>query len=1858
MATTRSQTKHRQEEELAETTPRPAAVCLEEENQHRSRCGSVGSRSETRSRTSRSSRASRETLRRRAEYEAEVQLAQIKSSLVQKKLALDIAEIEEECEDLREIPVDSTENVVEEWMRSNLPSKDLETSIQNPSKVAPPQRSVNFQTEPASAEPHGAGGDTPPPHPSTCGPATNGRGVANSGSAMTSNGARLTDEAPVVYGATATTGITRQPNVHCVTMMKNYELPSFGGNPADWLLFKKMYNMTTSTYQFSEIENIARIQAALYGTAKCSVEDLLRSGSDCDSIIDALEQEYGHPNLLLECAINKIKGLPRLTADSARDLAKFTAVVRNSVSLLKNVKADGYINNPQLVNELLSKLTPIQRSQYGEFVIKQEGKYSADLRVSPSLVVLVDFLSYLSKASSYYIPLNSVQPNSTTTSHNFNPSSGNNRRVNPTNVGANRWQRDQQYFKGEQSQQSHRPTMKQRDRVHTSVEVQSTTEIKCILCAENHELPECVKFRNKSSDDKWDFIKENKLCFKCMMKNHSRYQCRAKRCDKCRASHHTLLHASRVYDTAAGTQAPVSARDRAPPTRVIDTESVTNIGERFTKTLLKVIPIIYYDNDNNEHVTFALLDDGATVSLIDESLASNLRGPTFALRIVSARGQYVTDENSRRVTTLISGPNGKCHKVSLRTIRNLDLPPQSIPASVIQNNAHLRHLDLALYENAKPMILIGQDNWEIIVNHSISRGKSGQPVASCTELGWVIHGPTGSVGGSESVNFIAERDDLHEYVKEQFELESLGIVEVSRKNAETERALEILNKTSRRVEGGWEVGLLWARDNTNLPENYNHALKRLEGIEAKMKRDESFAEAYTKQVDRLIEEKYAKLVERIPEKPVWYLPHFGVTNPNKPGKLRLVFDAAATHRGTSLNDNLLSGPDLLNSLLGVLFRFRLGPIAYTADIADMFLRVKIRVEDQGAQLFLWRGQDREKEPDVYAMDSMIFGAKSSPTSAIFILNKNACEFEQTKPDAVRAIRENHYVDDYLDSVQSFEQARQLIEDVSAIHAAGGFTIREWVTNSSELRAELPTIVPGKVSLDRSPCNTERTLGMIWIPENDILKFDLSFKKLPCDVIYNKVVPTKRQYLKFIMSVFDPLGLLYPYTIRSKILLQKIWRSGIGWDEKLKEPEINEWERWLHEVKQLVDIQVPRWCGWAEPSDLDLHVFGDASEQAYAAVAYLIGHDAEGELKVTMIVGKARVAPLKVISIPRLELQAAVLACRLACTVIEELGQRITGKYLWTDSKTVLKWIRSDPRDFQKFVSHRLAEIDRKSNTSDWRWVPSAENPADEATKLHWPTEPKLWFTGPAFLGKSKDSWPANEYEDNVCIDEERIERVCVVQQDSSLVDVSRFSTWTRAVRTVARVLLFIRICRRKQLEDVSADLLQEAEMLLIKQSQAESFPDELKVMKIGKPLPTGSKLRNLDPFIYENDNLLRVRGRLSAATQLSFDEKHPVILDGRNTTTRLLIHHFHKKALHANTSTVMNCIRERFWITNLRAAVKSVALKCQFCRIKYAQPSEPKMGDLPSARLENTRRAFVHCGIDYFGPMEVAVGRRKEKRWGVLFTCLVTRAVHLELASSLSSDSAIMAIRRFVARRGQPSVMFSDRGTNFVGADTELKAALRTLDYDKLQEDVVARGISWQFNPPAAPHMGGCWERLVRSVKTALKTTLVNRTPREEVLYTLLAEVEMLVNSRPLTYVATDPAAPVVLTPNHLLIGTASGTSLLGNFDALDLDARKSWRKSQALAEMFWGRWLKEYVPTLQKRQKWVNASRPVKVGDSVLIFDKSQPRNTWPRGVISEVYPGRDGHIRVVDVKTCNGMFKRPVVKIVVLPTDGSVIG
>lgn len=1629
-----------------------------------------------------------------------------------------------------------------------------------------------------------------------------------------------------------------------------HELPHFDGTITEWMAFRSVFNDTSD--MFTDVQNVARLRKALRGAARETVRALLFTVSDPYEIIDTLERRYGRPELLILSELETIKRMPRM-AEDGRNIGSFASKISNTVAAIKSLNQPQYLYSPELVSRIVEKLSVILKYKWYEFKAERTG--------APELELLARFLNVMADQCGAMFAYETARDDrkSRTKPRAVNTARGRGRqpsrsRDNGTDSSSDRSDTENNASRRKTVAAANKPPTKKGSSKQKPRPSRSNTEAsaepknnKCSVCAGSHKTADCADFSKLSVLDRWNTAKQNKLCFRCLNSTHGRpFRCKYIPCgvNGCEASHHKLLHGHGSESTSLPTHGNVT--------------SINHVRE--SNTYLKIVPV-ELSGPTGTTTAYALLDEGSTMTLVERGVADSVvpRGRSQLLMLEGIGGNRVDDAESCRVTLSIRGLcNRNIETMSASTIGSLNLSPQGVSRDLVRQCRHLVDLEDELcYERAKPTVLIGQDNWHLITSRELRVGAKNQPVASLTKLGWVLHGqssrPRNNVAIVNHVRPTQHEDPALQLIREYFSIESLGIEPRRPKSDPDQRALSILEKTCNKInDNRYEAGLLWRTDAEIMPNNKKQALSRLHNLENKLDKNINLKTEYTKQIDHLIKANYAERVDAPATSPrTWYLPHFSVIHPQK-GKVRLVFDAAAKYGGKSLNDALLAGPDFLQSLFGVLIRFREGRIAVVADIKEMFLQIKIIDSDRDSLRFLWRGEDREGPPQEYRMTSLIFGAASSPCTAIYVKNKNADDHGLEHPEVAKATVRNFYMDDYLGSFDDANKAKQVINAMHKVHLNASFELRGYASNLPEVISDVTDKrSSGATTLGKS--DTERTLGLIWNHARDTLGFNVNLRSTPASVIRGEALPTKRQVTSAVMSVFDPLGLVSPITMIGKCLIQEIWRSGIGWDDPITKEHHVTWLSFIKNVELLKDLEIDRYVPAPPSGEGNLHIFCDASEKVYSAAVYFVSSGTDGNKTSRLIAGKAKVAPLKPISIPRLELQAAVLGCRLAESVKRESDYKIIKSHYWSDSKTVLAWIKSDPRTFKSFVAHRLAEIESTTTPANWRWVPSAENVADDATKgipANFNSKHR-WFTGPSFIRDDPATWPQEKQAaaPSPPSGEERVLKqvhVTVRRNVSDyLPEVERFSKYTRLVRVAATVLLAAEVFKAKLLKrntskELAPNHIKLAELLLAKRSQHNSFAEDIKTIEAGRRPPKKSPFHKLSVKIDRNGVLC-----LDSRTK---EECHLPVLHAKEGFTQLLVHYTHAAFNHGNHQTVMNELRQRYHIIGLRNVIRYICNKCQWCRTYRGTPSKIPLGDLPPERLAQSQPPFTATAVDYFGPIQVTVGRRLEKRWGALYTCLTTRAVHLELATSLSASSMIMSLRRMMARRGTPTVIYSDNGTNFVGAEREITEAMQSNE-DSMKAFASEKLITWKRIPPGAPNMGGAWERLVRSVKTALRVTLKEKFPHDEVLHTLLLEAEHVINSRPLTPVNPN-LEEEALTPNHFLIGRSSGMTPFGSFKDTPINSH-SWRAVQTLADTFWSRWSAEYKPLLMPRLG--NAQhKNVKVGDIVIVCDGTMPRGVWPRGEVMKVYPGPDGRVRVTEIRTAAGLIRRPASRLIVITT------
>ncbi|XP_058448642.1 uncharacterized protein LOC131428613 [Malaya genurostris] len=924
--------------------------------------------------------------------------------------------------------------------------------------------------------------------------------------------------------------------------------------------------------------------------------------------------------------------------------------------------------------------------------------------------------------------------------------------------------------------------------------------------------------------------------------------------------------------------------------------------------------VTIHGNGKQVH-TYAFLDDGSNSTLLECNISSALgiKGPTDGF-CLSWTGNITREEKeSQRISVVIHG-NGKKFKLhNVRTVQNLHLPAQTLDYEELSYTfPHLKGLPIQSYTNAVPGVIIGIEHIRLLTALRTREGNNNEPVATKTRLGWCIFGKS-----SQNSNVM---EQLNVHIDE-------SSVTVKPEADEDKRARQIMETTTQRVNGAFETGLLWKYDHICFPDSYPMALRRMKALERRLSKEPALASRVMEQISEYEMKGYAHRItpeelQSTEASRVWYLPLGLVQNPKKPDKLRLIWGAKARVGGVSLNDMLLKGPDLLVELISVLLRFRQGEIAVVGDIKEMFHQISVRNEDKQSQRFVLRMQP-ELEPQIFVMDVCTFGATCSPSLAQFVKNKNAMEFAEIFPRAARAIRDNHYVDDFLDSVDTVEEAIRLVKEVKYIHGQAGFEIRNFSSNSDEVLTGIgETVERQQVSMNLDKLYTERVLGLIWIPKEDVFTFDLSNMKEEIKaLVESESIPTKRQVLRTVMPLFDPMGLIAHFVVHGKVLMQQIWRSGTDWDDLISVDLRDGWRTWCRQMQKLNAVSVPR-CFFKGVNssmlkNVEAHLFVDASELACAAVLYL-RFCSSGGPRCVLVAAKTKVSPLKPLSIPRLELQAAMIGTRLMDSVLKSLDIKITNRFIWTDSTTALCWLRSDSRRYHQFVAFRVGEILTTTSVDEWHYVPSRMNIADAATK--WKDGPNFdpnspWFKGPEFLYQTPDHWPS-EPSLNRAEAETELRSVFLYHGTIpySLIDASRFSNWNRLLRTTAYVLRAG--CRFKGEKVIKPCIMSKeelflAENLLWQQIQAESYPGEYAILRRSREnctspvsIPKSSALYRLSVFIDEY-GVIRMNSRISEAPTVPYDTKFPILLPRKHVAVHLLAESYHRKFRHGNNELAL-----------------------------------------------------------------------------------------------------------------------------------------------------------------------------------------------------------------------------------------------------------------------------------------------------------------------------------------------------------------
>ena len=1590
-------------------------------------------------------------------------------------------------------------------------------------------------------------------------------------------------------------------------------LPTFDGNYSKWLEFRDTFqSLINDNNSIAPINKFHYLRNSLSGSASTVIRSIEFTAKSYEYAWKALCDRYNNDNILVNNHFHALISINPLQRESFKALRYLIDQVHKNLNALNNLNIPTKGWDPLVIYLVAAKLDPHTSRKWEE--------YKGHLSHHASLEEFSKFIENRANVLE---------------TANYSRSSLDHK--NPISKDSN--------F--------------QNKSVKSLATVSNSSNVRlCLVCNNiGHYVYQCHAFKKMNVNDKWSEVSKHNLCPNCLRFGHTNSNCTLKgSCRICKKKHQTALHKNNITESVNNSE---NLSQESSDSNLPVTLSAISSGQ----VLLCTAQVqVMNTKTNKTYLARALLDTGSQISFITEKLKDKLGLQVKQMNGLNISGINsinckVTEQCSVRVKSQVGLFSIQVNCFILPKITGyLPNVPVHIEGLGLPENISLA--DPSFYEPHEIDILLGAEHFfNIIGNNKISLGQN-KPVLQESKLGWLVAGPTGDSSSCDlnvNCNFVKRESlqDINVSLKKFWEVEELSPSESSNYLIDEQYCESHFSKHTRRLpDGRFSVMIPLKEDPEHaLGNSFFMARRRFLNLESRLNKNKSLSEQYSKFILE-----YANLghLKEIKVPPFgYYLPHHSVIREeHETTKLRVVFDASAkTSSGKSLNDIQAIGPVVQSDLFSILIRFRIRRFVLTADVEKMYRQIAIDESQRHLQLVLWRDPvDTEvNEPiKILQLNTVTYGMASAP----FLSTRCLVELANQCKDKVIAnvIKNDFYIDDLNTGASSENELRHIYLGVTQTLNSACFPLRKFRTNCPDILSD-----KSESSISQEFHEEASVLGLKWSPTTDNLHFPSKLKA--------KSIVTKRTIISTTCKLFDPLGLVSCCIIKPKILLQSLWNAKLGWDDPVPETYIKKWLVFINNIHYISNIVTPRYVlnNCSDIKFAELHCFVDASQQAYGACVYMRTVDDKNNVTVRLLCAKTRVAPIKTLTIPRLELCAALTGAQLCDKVLQSIPYCINTKYMWTDSTVVLSWLKTQSKMLQVFVRNRVNKINDLTKGFKWNHVPTKENPADIASRGIDPQHLQscsLWWEGPLFLNKGHAEWPVEFHtisSDN--LPEVKILHTVKGDLDNthSFIKFEIHSNYLKLKRIYSYVLRFLNNCNKnnsKLTGPLNADELNQSLKMLLKFSQAESFPKELSCIKNNIDLNHKSKLLPLNPFM-DTEGLIRVGGRLSQS-ESQYDKKHPILLDAKHHLTKLIIEYEHLRLFHSGPQLLLASVREKFWPLGGRNLARSIAKKCIVCTRFRGQTFQPIMGDLPAVRV-STDFPFNSCGIDFAGPFMIASkkgrGSRVTKAYLCIFVCLATKALHLEVVSDLTTEAFLSCLRRFISRRGKPYAIYCDNGTNFVGANNELKRVIRS-SRQTVSDYAATEEIRFIFSPAYSPHFGGIWEAGVKSAKSLFKRVAGNASLTFEELATLFTQIEAILNSRPISPLSSDPTDLNPLTPGHFLIGRPllSTPSL-----PVDLTRPNRYQKIEQVRQQFWKRWRLEYMAELQNRTKWRKQQSPIKVGDLVIIKEENVMPLHWTMGRVAHVIPGPDGVCRVADIYTTKGTIRRAVNKLCLLRTSES---
>ncbi|XP_072389595.1 uncharacterized protein [Diabrotica undecimpunctata] len=1072
-------------------------------------------------------------------------------------------------------------------------------------------------------------------------------------------------------------------------LLPKLKLPVFNGEYETWLDFKQSFMSTidqNTTLNQSQKYNF--LKAALDGYAK-------RAISGCEETQDyprawkMLCDKFDKRKCLVDTHIQSVINITPLHKNTFLQFRHLLDEVSIHLSALESMQiTKESLWDMTIIHIIYHKLDNINQHKWKEFHTKTE------------LPTLNEFLDFLKERQDILQSQQEV---------NVKP------QFNQFSKASN------QFYKTKDTQ------------MHSHVNL-AINKFKCNFCKGEHSIYSCQKFMQLNVNERWEKIKLLKLCSNCLRIGHFQNTCNLGFCKKCGRKHNTFLHndvtnqqnnnsneplvfnnsssqpstSSSYNNTGNQTSQQSTVLFQTNPSSINIEEGIINAS-----ILLSTVTFKVRDSSGKFQVGRALLDSGAQSNLVTEAFCKKIGVPLSSanLSIIGINQVMSTLTKKTSLTIFSNVSNFQCNVCCYVTpMISSSIPSEKVNVTNIKIPDNIKLSDPLFYSPNEIDMLIGVTLfWDLILDGKITIGKN-KPIFQNTKLGWIVSGAINNSGNYSICNFSKDIVIPEDHqLKKFWELNELdNSIEMSTDELHCEELFH--NDTSRHENGQFIVKFPLRSSPTLLGDSKEKAIQRFLSLEKRFKSNTIFYNLYKQFIQDYIQLGHmTKISVDNLTSSHYYLPHHAVLKERSiTSKIRVVFDGScATSSGWSLNDLQYMGPKVLNNIFDITLRFRLYKYVVSADVSKMYRQILMHSDHRPLQCIIWRNKP-EDNLSSYQLNTVTYGTKSAPYLAIKCLNQVATEYKNIFPIASKTIHNDFYVDDLLTGSNNIEELQTRCNDISSILKSANFILRKWVSNNSAVleKVEL-TDIPNKV-LDIGESESFKTLGTQWDSKQDILRYKIT--TIPLD----KIV-TKRQILSIIAQIYDPLGLLSPVIIISKILIQHLWSIKLPWDDPVPENVHIKWFQFYNQLSQLNTLKIPRIVIGTSHKLVDIHCFCDASLQAYASCLYMRSINSDGAYTVRLLCSKTKVSPLKSVTIPRLELCAALLGAQLTNQTINAISSTVP-VYMWSDSQIVLCWIKKQPNQLQTFVSNRVAKIQNLTSNFMWSYVSTKENPADLASR--------------------------------------------------------------------------------------------------------------------------------------------------------------------------------------------------------------------------------------------------------------------------------------------------------------------------------------------------------------------------------------------------------------------------------------------------------------------------------------------------------------------------------------------------------------